>query len=400
MMSVDIPAQTTRPVPPGPDRWLERARALAPIIGEWRGAAERTGQLPQPLLDALREAGLFGMAAASEVGGAAVRDERLLEVIEELARRDASVAWNVVIGAHAAVMASYLPPSTLRAAYRRGPNAAFAGSLLPKGVARRVAGGFCVSGRWPFASGCRHADWWFTPGVVMTDGSPEIRPDGQPDMRAFCVPPAAGEVLETWDTAGLRGTGSHDVQLAEVLVPEEWSFPIQLDGPARAGVLTLGHFLPYAQPYIAAVALGIARDAIDAFAALAVAKTPLFSNGALATQHTIQERVGRAEALLGSARAFLYESVRELPSSPTWSTPVDDALNARVRLASAHAAQSAAEAVDLMFTAAGTSSIFTGSRLERCFRDIHVVTQHAAVAPSHIEMVGQFVLGLGLHVRR
>jgi len=112
------------------------------------------------------------------------------------------------------------------------------------------------------------------------------------------------------------------------------------------------------------------------------------------------ERVGRAEALLRAGRAFLYETVRALPYSPTWSEALSKDLRAGIRLASAHAAQSAAEAVDLMFNTAGTTAIYASSRLERCFRDVHVATQHVAVAPSNIEMVGQYFLGLGLKVRR
>ena len=159
-------------------------------------------------------------------------------------------------------------------------------------------------------------------------------------------------------------------------------------------------FAAYAGPRVAAVALGIARDAIDSFTALAMTKTPILATSTLATQHTTHERVGRAEALLRSGRAFLYETVRELPYSPTWCKALSDDLRASIRLASAHAAQSAAEAVDLMFNAAGTTSIYTSSRLERCFRDVHVATQHVAVAPSNIEMVGQFFLGLDLQMRR
>jgi len=173
----------------------------------------------------------------------------------------------------------------------------------------------------------------------------------------------------------LRGTGSHDWQVADVFVPH---------GGAR----------------VAAVALGIARDAIDTFTALARTKTPALATSTLATQHTTHERVGRAEALLRAARAFLYDTVRALPHSPNWSAALSDDLRASIRLASAHAAQSAAEAVDLMFNAAGTTATYTSSRLERCFRDVHVATQHVAVAPSNIEMVGQYVLGLGLQARR
>jgi alkylation response protein AidB-like acyl-CoA dehydrogenase len=183
-------------------------------------------------------------------------------------------------------------------------------------------------------------------------------------------------------------------------VPEERSFPILLSGPNELGSLYVRDFAAYAGPRVAAVALGIARDAIDAFTALAMTKTPLLATSTLATQHTTHERVGHAEALLRAGRAFLYETVRTLPYNPTWSEALSEDRRASIRLASTHAAQSAAEAVDLMFNAAGTTSIYASSRLERCFRDVHVATQHIAVAPSNIEMVGQYVLGLGLQVRR
>ena len=150
-----------------------------------------------------------------------------------------------------------------------------------------------------------------------------------------------------------------------------------------------------------ATSLAVQTNAwVEQARALAMTKTSVLAASTLATQHTTHERVGRAEALLRSGRAFLYESVRTLPYSPTWAEALNDDLRASIRLASAHAAQSAAEAVDLMFNAAGTTSIYTRSRLERCFRDVHVATQHVAVAPSNIEMVGQYLLGLGLQARR
>ena len=151
----------------------------------------------------------------------------------------------------------------------------------------------------------------------MAQGTPRLRPDGRPDVRTFFVPVGECEILDTWHTAGLRGTGSHDWQVTDIFVPEERSFPILFDGPSEPGSLSIRDFVAYAGPRIAAVALGIARDAIDAFTALAMTKTPLLATSTLATQHTTHERVGHAEALLRAGRAFLYETVRELPYSPT-----------------------------------------------------------------------------------
>jgi alkylation response protein AidB-like acyl-CoA dehydrogenase len=382
------------------NEWVERVRALAPIIAPWRDAGEQERHMPHPVFEALRDAGLYALAVPRALGGAEAEDETLVHVIEELSRQDGSVGWNVMIASHAAVFASYLPAQALREVYRGGPSTVVAGALLPQGAAIPVPRGFRLTGRWTFASGCHQADWMHGPSIVMEDRRPRLRPDGRPDIRGFFLPVVACEILDTWHTAGLRGTGSHDWQAADVFVPEEQSFSILRDGPSEPGSLYTRDFVANGGARVAAVALGIARDAIDSFKALAMTKTPILATSPLATQHMTHERVGRAEALLRSGRAFLYETVRELPHSPNWSEELSDDLRASVRLASAHAAQSAAEAVDLMFNAAGTTAIYASSRLERCFRDVHVATQHVAVAPSHIEMVGQYFLGLGLQARR
>jgi alkylation response protein AidB-like acyl-CoA dehydrogenase len=380
--------------------WVERARALAPVVEQWRDAGEQERHVPRPLFEALRDASIFGMSAPKAVGGAEADEETVLQAIEELSRQDGAVGWNVMIASNTAIIASYLPVAALREVYRCGPNTVLAGALLPKGTAIPGPGGFRLTGRWTFASGCHQADWMLGSSTVMAQGTPQLRPDGRQDIRTFFVPIGACEILDTWHTAGLRGTGSHDWQVTDVFVPEAQSFPVLFDGPSAPGVLSVRDFAAYAGPRVAAVALGIARDAIDTFMALARTKTPAMATSPLVTQHTTHERVGRAEALLRAARAFLYETVRELPYSPTYSEALSDDLRASIRLASAHAAQNAAEAVDLMFNAAGTTASYTSSRLERCFRDVHVATQHAVVAPSNIEMVGQYRLGLGLQARR
>jgi alkylation response protein AidB-like acyl-CoA dehydrogenase len=150
---------------------------------------------------------------------------------------------------------------------------------------------------------------------------------------------------------------------------------------------------------VAAVGLGIARAAIDDFVELASAKIRHAGTTSVARQQTVQDRVGRAEALVRSARAYLLDTV-EGSSPPGLTETISERVSPEVRLASAHAAQCGAEAVDLLFAAAGISAVYSTSRLGRCFRDVHLVTQHIQVAPSNIEMAGQYFLGLGLELRR
>jgi alkylation response protein AidB-like acyl-CoA dehydrogenase len=382
--------------------WVEEARALAPVVERWRDVGEQERRMPTPLFEALRDAGLFRISVPRALGGEELDDESTLRVIEELSRQDGAVGWNVMIASNAVDVARRLPAPVLREIYRDGPNAVVAGSLRPiaGNVAVPVEGGYRVNGRWPLASGCQHAAWLAGACFVMHDGAPRMQADGMPELRVAFWPSAESELLDTWYTTGMRGTGSHDFQASEVVVPDQYSLGLSMSGPDDVGVLSLRYFSARGGPQIVAVGLGIARAAIDAFMKLATTKTPHGGLSTLASAQTVHEKVGRAEALLRSARAYLYEIVRESMPYLARSEAVSDELSAAIRLASAHTAQSAAEAVDLMFAAGGISSTYTSSRLDRCFRDVHMVTQHVLVAPSNIEMVGQYLLGFGLQMRR
>jgi alkylation response protein AidB-like acyl-CoA dehydrogenase len=383
-----------------PDQWLAQVRSLAPIVEKLRDQAEQERRMPRALFEALRAADVFRLSTPAMLGGTALDEVTAVQTIEELSRQDASVGWNAMVASNTACIASHLSAPVLRDLYRNGPSTVIAGALLPKGAATPAAEGYRLSGKWTFASGCHQADWMVACSIVLIDGRPRLRSDGSPDVRSFFLPIAKCEILDTWHTAGLRGTGSHDWQVTDVFVPEQMSFPILFDGARAPGALFVKDFAAFAVARVAAVSLGIARDAIDTFMAVAKIKTPMVASSTLATQHVTHDKLGRAEALLRSARAYLYETVRMLPYNPTWSEPMEDDLRAAIRLAGAHAAQSAAEAVDLMFNCAGTTGIYENSRLQRCFRDVHVANQHINVAPSNIEMVGQYLLGLGLHFRR
>ncbi|WP_187323554.1 acyl-CoA dehydrogenase family protein [Stigmatella aurantiaca] len=373
---------------------------LAPAVEKWRGTAEQQRHLPHALFEVLRDAGVFRLSTPRAIGGAEVDELTALRVIEELSRQDGSVGWNVMVASNTATIASYLPSTGLKTLYQGGANTVVAGALLPKGEAHPVPRGYRLSGRWTLASGCHQAGWMVACSTVMEQGKPRLHPDGRPDLRTFFLPVAQCDLLDTWYTAGMRGTGSHDWHVTDVFVPEELSFPLFLDGSSTPGALLVKDFSAYAVARVAAVALGIARDAIESLLALAKTKVPTVSTSTLATQHITHERLGRAEALLRAGRALLDETVSELPYTPAWNVGLSDEQRAAIRLAGAHAAHNAAEAVDLMFNTAGTAGIYSSSRLERCFRDVHVATQHINVAPSNIEMVGQHLLGLGLHFRR
>jgi alkylation response protein AidB-like acyl-CoA dehydrogenase len=381
--------------------WVDRVRALAPIVEQWRDVAEQQRHMPQPLFEALRDAGVYKMSAPTVFGGDELDQVATVRVVEELSRLDGSVGWNVMIATGNGIAATCLPESAALEVFGSNPSTVIAGSLRPspENRATPVDGGYCVTGRWAVASGCHQADWMAGACFVTGKHGLLTNADGGPELRLAVWPKADCEILDTWYTTGMRGTGSHDFQTTNAFVPDQRCLTVRASGPQKPGVLSLANAFARAAPLVAAVGLGISRTAIDSFKELASAKTPHAGTTTLAQQQTVQERVGQAEASLRAARAYLYQTISE--SSPLRTDEaIPEGVGAEIRLASAHAAQCAQQAVDLMFAAGGMSSVYSTSRLDRCFRDMHMVGQHIQVARSNIEMVGRYFLGLGLQLGR
>jgi alkylation response protein AidB-like acyl-CoA dehydrogenase len=371
--------------------WLQRAQALGDVIASHRDEAERERRMPAALHDAMLEAGLFGMTLSKTYGGSQASMEDCIRVIEEISRHDGVTGWNLMIGMHMSVLADYLEPGAAHELYNASLRG-MAGTFQPRGKAERVEGGYRVTGQWPFGSNCANADWLLGTAVVAGTGPPEPR---------ICYFPV-GEctILDTWHTVGLKGTGSNDFAVDNVFVPERHTFPMQhmFGGPqGNPDAMLRRPFFDIAAPTLAAVSLGIARDAIESFVAMAGSKTPARGTWTLGTMHSTHMQLGEAEALLRSARAYLYDVARQLDGP---LGPDADATAADCRLASTNATHSAMKAVDIVYELAGSNSLYTSSRLERCFRDVHMPSHHAIASQSHYEMVGQYMLGHGLQMRR
>lgn len=377
------------------EQWVDRARGLAPLVERFRQEGEDQRHLPDELFVALRDAGLFGLWVPRILGGAEVDVETSVRVVEELSRHDGSVGWNIMIAGNTSILWANLEPEVALGMTRDRGNTVIAGTVTAgSGTARPVPGGFRVTGRWPFASGCHHADWLVSACKIVDDEEPRRGPDGSPLTFVFVLPASECEILDTWHTVGMRATGSHDFCANDLFVPEDRYFVSRSLGVLPGPLYHTSLFHLWA-PNIAGVALGTAEDAIDTFVSLARTKTPVLSRDALAQRETVQERVGRAESLVRSARAFLLETVRETWALLSNDREVPEELTARNRLAASTAVENSVAAVDSLFTMAGTSSIYEG-RLERCLRDVHVVRQHTVVSASGFTLAGHQRLGLGL----
>ena len=365
---------------------VRRARDLASAIGGAADEIERTRRITEPLLEELHAARLFRMLYPRSVGGDEVEPAIYIEAVGELARADGSVGWCVSIANSIGLFAPYLDLGSARTVF--GPPRAICAWGPPndcRGIA--VPGGYRVSGRWDFASGCRHATWMGAHGtVVEPDGSLRLNDAGRPVVRTWLFPVDQAKLLDNWGPIGLRGTASESYTVEDLFVPEEFT------GTREDPTLRREPGPLYAFPQQTLYSVGIARGMLDAFVELAQRKTPR-GTGWLAGNAVIQAEVARAEARLGAARCDLIDTVTEIYRRAGPAAPIDVPDRARARLAGSHAITSAVAVADYTYKAAGVDAIFPGSPFERRFRDIHTLSQQIQSRDAHYETVGQVLLG-------
>ncbi len=375
-----------------PSAAMAAARALAPLIHGFAEEIERSRRLPLPLVDAMAQAGLFHLWVPRALDGEEADPMTLVRVVEEISRADGSVGWCVAIGGGSGVFGGYLPSASAGEIYGGDPNVRMAGSFRPFGEAMVVDGGYRVTGRWPLGSGCQHSPWIVGSCRILDGAEPRLSADGTPVTRILLFPVADCEIADTWHSIGLRGTGSHDIAVADVFVPADRSFSFR-EPPVEPGPLYAMPPIALFGAILAAVPLGIARHAIDILLGLAGTKIATRSRQSLREDVTMQAGLGRAEALLRSGRAFLYEALDEAWQVVCSGQTLSVAQRATLWLASTHAAIAAKDATELMFSAGGASSAYTNAGLERCMRDILAAGQHLTVAPPNYQMAGQALLG-------
>jgi alkylation response protein AidB-like acyl-CoA dehydrogenase len=360
---------------------VEAARRLAPTAAELAPAAERDRRLAEPLVAALADAGLFRLCVPAAAGGLEAHPGTLVAAVRALAAGDAAAGWCVAIAATSGLVAGYLPEAAARAIYA-DPATMVAGVFAPKGRATPEPGGYRVSGRWPFASGCRHAGWLM--GGCVVDGG----------MRLMLAPAAQFTIHDTWHVMGLRGTGSHDIELDGVYIPAERTASVLGDPPLQAGPLYAFPLFGLLALAIAAVSLGIARGALDDLIALAGGKVPTGGKRTLAERGTVQAEVARAEAAVRAAGALLDEAIGAAWERAVAGAGVDVEQRAALRLAATHATAVSTRATDTAYTLAGGGALYEASPLQRRVRDAHAATQHMLVAPATWELTGRVLLGM------
>jgi len=378
---------------------LEAARKLAPLIRSSAPETDAQRELPRPLFEAMADAGLFRLGLPRTLGGFEMDLPSYIQVIEEIGKADASTAWVTNQVSIFATYAARMETAAARAIWIDTPRSVVANTPMANAQALVVPGGYRVTGRQGFSTGCRHASWLAAHATVTEQGRPRLD-DGQPEMRYCFVPRAEAQLLDTWQVRGMRGTGTHHFAVDDVFVPEERTVksvtaPLLERGP----LYRLPRTLVFASGD-AAVALGTARSCLAAFTELATTKTPRAMDALLRDQPMIQSEVGRAEARLRSSRAFLREAVREIWDAVLASGAVTLEQRAVLRLATTDGIRTAVSVVDMVYTMAGATAAYESSPIQRHFQDVHVMSQHLQARLAHYELVGRHWLGLKIDESR
>jgi alkylation response protein AidB-like acyl-CoA dehydrogenase len=389
-------APSTKDAPADRDGLLQAAQRLGPLICEHAAAAERNRRLSPEVIRALTDRGFFRLLTPRSLGGLEVDPITCSLVAETLAGFDSAAGWALQSGNVGAWWAARLPKEGTEEIYGRNPSAIEAGAFHPPQQAREAPGGYRVTGRAPLASTIHDAQWLFLTALVMDGDRPRLT-DGTPHVVALVLRAGDVEIVDTWDSLGMRGTDSNDVVIHDVFVPTSRSFPLVTafePGPHHGGPLYRFPVIGGAFFTIAPVPLAVARNAIGEVRNLVQQKTAFGFNRPLRERAVVQTTLARAEAMLRAARLLYYDTLERAWQRTVAGTPHTIQDKADLLLAAAHSTATAAEVADMMHRIGGTTGIYAASPLERHFRDAQTLRHHGFLSENRFEAVGQVYCGV------
>lgn len=369
---------------------VQRAREVAALVRDARKDIDQLGRLPDAVLEAIIGAQLFRMAVPASIGGGEVDVFDYSRVVEEIAKADASTAWCVMQAAISGTLAANMEREAAREVFGDPRIAVAAGTPTPTmGRAEAMAGGYRVSGRFAFASGCRHSTWMVARCHVYENGE---RRESRGPWVNLLVPADETRIEGSWDVAGMRATSSDTYAIEDAFVPErfavEFSREKRQPGPLyRVGDLALAHLS------MASAALGMAQDCLSEFAALAAGKRVAWTGTPLAELGGTQVDIARVTAQVDAALALRDQAAGKLWAAAVSNTPPSPDFQARMRLAIIHGVDVGVEAVNTIYRLSGTTGIFAGHPIQRHFQDVNVLSQQIVGRWSYYETVGKSLLG-------
>jgi alkylation response protein AidB-like acyl-CoA dehydrogenase len=381
------PALETSPV----QEILARLDELASIFRDSAAEGDRLARLPKYIVRALMQHGLFRLWIPKRCAGFELDLPEALQIYEAAARLDGSIGWAVMIGSGGGLFAAYLDVATANSIYAR-PEAVVAGSGAPDGRAQRERGGYRVSGCWHYASGAHYATTFTANCLVMDGGTLVFGPDGKPLVRAMAFEPAQVAILPVWDPTGMRGTGSDDFEVRDTFVPENRSFSVFTDAPREQGPLYRLPFSVLTELPVTAVALGIARHALDAFASLAHVKKIPGAGDLLMSDPVVQAAFGSAHAAWQLAKALADSLAHKAWDAARASRSLLPADLAEITGGCVLAVAKLRRAVGELMALAGMTAIQPESELARAWRDLQALAAHGSISPRHLGATGAALL--------
>ena len=376
---------------------VQVAADLATGISQYTEEEENSGRLSAPVVNALREAGFYKLYLPKSLGGLEADPLTTAKVVEEVARHNTAAGWSLMVANTVVVMCGHLAEEGIEEIFGSNPDAFIAGSIHPPMRATRVEGGYLINGRNALISHVHEAQWIFTSALVMENNNPKII-DGHPVIIGALLNAQNCRIIDTWHTLGMRATDSNDVEAKDVFVPDRLLFPLlpeydrgrHFKGPLYRFPAAGGNVACLLAP----VSLAVARNAINELKGLAAKKTPLGSMVPLRERGVVQRKLGRAEALVQSGRAFLHDTLRRCWERTQAGETISLEEKADLLLAATHANQNCIEAMDLVYTASGTTGIYNRNKLAHYFTDAQVLRQHGFMNESRYETAGQIYFGL------
>jgi indole-3-acetate monooxygenase len=370
---------------------VERARALRPLIAREADEIERTRRLTEPVLSAMIENGLYRALLPQSLGGSEAPLEVFMQMLEEVAKADASTAWCLGQCSVCAMIAAYLDANAANEIFNRPPGIVAWGAIAND--VQAVSGGYRATGRWEFASGCRQASWLGAHvRVVEADGTPRLKANGAPEVRTILFPVTSATMHDVWDVIGLKGTGTDSYSVENLFIPEK--FAALRDEPAalreQGSLYKLTTNTVFGMGF-AAVSLGVARATLDAAVDLARGKESVGVK-VMRENKLVHDQLGRIEGNLRAARAYLYAAASEAWGGLTSSGSMSEDHRIALRLASTWTIHQAATVVDAAYHMAGATAVFSANQFERRFRDMHAIAQQIQARDAHYEEVGKAML--------
>ncbi|HZQ37199.1 MAG TPA: acyl-CoA dehydrogenase family protein [Dehalococcoidia bacterium] len=382
---------TTVESPPTPEEIIAQ---VEPVIRKHAASGEIERRLAPEVVAAMIDAGVFRAWVPKALGGLELDPLSALRIFEGIAHADGSAGWVASNSANAAMLGQVLPDEGAAEIFS-DPKVLLGGAAFPPGAATPVEGGYRVTGQWNFGSACAFATWMLGAALVMEGEAPRLGPDGNPVMAFVLFKTSDMEIVDNWNTLGMRGTGSHDFRVQNLFVPDRCAAllgPFDHPGTAYKGPLyRMGFWLDAIR--IAITALGIARAALDAFVQLAERKTPNGIQSVLADRPVVQDQVARARAMIEAGRATVYQSVEEAWEYVNSGPRITTNEGISMALASSFGVELAVKAVDILQGLAGTTGIRAEHPFQQYFRDIHTINQHALANASRFESLGKLILG-------